>query len=533
MGDPDNVPGGRTYKMWFNPAAFAVPPAGRFGNALPNSLVGQPLNVHHLSIAKRFRIGERLSYTMTAAASNLFNHPTFTAPGGNISTASVGAFTSTVGVFSSNERAGPAKSRLKDGSNSELLRRSWSKMAINRWRFLWLSAVVLQAAAGLAGQDEPPTKAGQPPRVGQAAEPYVVYDTKPVIVHGPYLVAPTETSAMIAWTTDTPCHSKVLYGKSELSLEANNAKDGLLPVGTTHAVRIAGLTPGQTYRYQMVSTRVVKLKGYWPDKGLSTKSQVSSFTTLDAGRATSTFYALTDTHEDAARIAALFKLADWPHADFVAHLGDAFNTVENEDQVFAKWLDPVVHGMGGTVPLMYARGNHDTRGPFARDLPAYMPIEEGRFYYTRDSGPIHLVVVDTGEDKPDITNVYAHLNAFAAYREQELAWLDEHTRSNQRMADAPFRIVAMHQPAWGYVEGGGDRWIDWANRSKVDLVIAGHTHRFAHIKPGERKNNYPILIIGQDQLAKVEATKTQLKVSVMAKDGSVVDSFVVERRTGR
>jgi predicted phosphodiesterase len=356
-----------------------------------------------------------------------------------------------------------------------------------------------------------------------------VYDTRPVILHGPYLIAPTETSVVIAWTTDTPCHSKVLYGAGEPSLETNNAKDGFLPVGTRHVVRISGLKPGQSYRYQVVSTRVVKLKGYWPDKGLSVKSPVSSFTTFDSSRPDATFYAITDTHEDAGRIATLLKLADWQHADFLAHLGDAFDSTESEDQAFAKWLDPMVNAMGASMPLMHARGNHDTRGPFARELPSLVPVEEGRYFYARDVGPVHLVTIDTGEDKSDITNVYGGLNDFAPYRKQELQWLEEHTRSNKRMADAPFRIVLMHQPGWGYVDGGAQPWTDWANRSKIDLVLSGHTHRFAHIQPGQRGNNYHILVVGQDQLAKVEATASQVKVSVQAKDGSAVTSFVIER----
>ena len=392
--------------------------------------------------------------------------------------------------------------------------------------------ILILLSAGLLSfaQDTPPTKAGQPPNVGQASEPYTLYDTKPVIVHGPYTVAPSETSVVIAWTTDTPCHSKVVYGIGKPDREAISARDGLLLVGTTHSVRIAGLKPGQTYQYQVVSTRVVKLKGYWPDKGLSAKSELSSFKTFDAARPAATFYAVTDTHEDPARIAALMKLAESKQADFLLHLGDAFNTVESEDQVFAKWLDPIAKGIGRATPLIYARGNHDVRGPFARSLAELMPIEEGRFYYARDAGPVHLVVVDTGEDKPDTTNVYAHLNAFGPYKEQELAWLEDHRRTSKRMAEAPFRIVAMHQPGWGYVEGGAERWTAWANQAKVDLVIAGHMHRFAYIKPGDRKNDYPILVVGQDQLAKVEATDTQLRVSVVAKDGSPVHSFQIERK---
>lgn len=124
--------------------------------------------------------------------------------------------------------------------------------------------ILMQSALLSFGQDLPPSREGQPAGVGQAADPYVLYDAKPVILHGPYLVAPSETSVVIVWTTDTPCHSKVLYGIDHPTTEANNARDGMLPVGTIHSVRITGLKPGQSYRYQVVSTRVVKLKGYWP-----------------------------------------------------------------------------------------------------------------------------------------------------------------------------------------------------------------------------------------------------------------------------
>lgn len=393
-----------------------------------------------------------------------------------------------------------------------------------------VGAVLFSLCLATPGQDVRPTREGQPPNVGQAAEPYAVFDTRPVILHGPYLVAPTETSVTITWETDTPCHSKVLYGVDRPNSEAISARDGLLNVSTHHTVHIRGLKPGQTYQFQAVSTRVVKMKGYWPDKGLTVMSPAATFRTFDSARPSTTFYAVTDTHEDTARIAALMKLADWTNADFLLHLGDAFNTVENEDQVFARWLDPLARGIGPSTPLVYARGNHETRGPFAREFHRYVPIEEGRFYYTRDHGPVHFVVVDTGEDKPDNTNVYAGLNAFAPYREEELAWLETHSRESKRMADAPFRILAMHQPFWGYVNGENDRWTDWANRSGIDLALAGHMHRFSFIEAGRRGNRFPILVIGQDQLAKVEATASQIKVSVLAKDGSLVHSFVVERR---
>ena len=102
--------------------------------------------------------------------------------------------------------------------------------------------------------------------------------------------------------------------------------------------------------------------------------------------------------------------------------------------------------MARSKPLVYARGNHEWRGPFARALFPYVPIEEGRFYFARDHGPMHLVVLDTGEDKPDETNVYARLNRSEPYLERELRWFEDHAQTSVRFREAPFRVVLMHQP---------------------------------------------------------------------------------------
>ncbi len=93
-GLPDRVCDGnitnRTVERWFDPSCFAVPPPGRFGNSAPNVLVSPGMNVHHLSLAKRFNIGERVGIIYTIAASNIFNHPHFLAPRTNISTPNAG-----------------------------------------------------------------------------------------------------------------------------------------------------------------------------------------------------------------------------------------------------------------------------------------------------------------------------------------------------------------------------------------------------------------------------------------------------------
>jgi predicted phosphodiesterase len=365
------------------------------------------------------------------------------------------------------------------------------------------------------------------------SEPYKVFDTRPVITQGPYLVATSDTTATIVWFTDAPSHSKVRYGTSAaLGEVAEPQLDGLVPVGLRHVVTLTGLTPGTTYAYQAVSTRVVRLNPYWPDKGLDVESPVRQFTTFDPSKPTAAFSVITDTHEDVARINRLMKQVDWTATDFLVHTGDAFDWIDDEDQLFRRWLTPLISALGGRTPLIYARGNHELRGPFARRLAAYVPTPEGRFYYARDAGPVHLLVIDTGEDKPDDTNVYARLNKTTAYRAEELAWLRRHLTTAPRVASAPFRVAVMHQPNWGWLENGNADWVAAANEAGVDLLIAGHRHRFSYTPPGPTvPHKYHLLVVGQDQVARVEATTTELTATVTGADGKLVQTVKIPVRT--
>jgi hypothetical protein len=103
VGTPKNVPGGKSYNNWFNTAAFAVPQNGHFGNARPNSLEGQDLYQTHLSLTKSVALTERIHFNFMTQISNLFNHPQFLNPSGNISVPGGNQFTSQYGTFDSLE----------------------------------------------------------------------------------------------------------------------------------------------------------------------------------------------------------------------------------------------------------------------------------------------------------------------------------------------------------------------------------------------------------------------------------------------
>ena len=89
----------------------------------------------------------------------------------------------------------------------------------------------------------------------------------------------------------------------------------------------------------------------------------------------------------------------------------------------------------------------------------------------------------------------------------------------------------MHQPQWGWLADGPGEWIGTANEAGVDLVIAGHRHRFSYTPPGpEVEHEYHLLVLDQDQVGQVTATARELKVVVTGLDGTPVHTLVIPRR---
>lgn len=394
-------------------------------------------------------------------------------------------------------------------------------------RALLALGLILPLTAALAGIPPAPAK----PAVDDddANAPYKVYNATPAITMEPLLLDMADDSVVVEWMTDSPSDAKVIYGEDTLDHEAVPQIDGLVPVGTQHRVVLRGLKPGHTYQYRVASRRVVALKPYWPERGQTVQSEIHRFTTFDPSKKATSFVSMTDTHENVERVDALMAMARNRPVDFVVHTGDGVHYAVSENQVKDKFLAPMAAGLRSDVPLIYARGNHEYRGEFARSLGHYLHAQEGRYYYTRDQGPLHLIVVDTGEDKPDATNVYAGLNDLRAYRQDEFAWFAQ-ALDEPRTSAAPFTVVLGHDPEWGWLDGANDAWTKRANAARVDLFIAGHLHRYERVKPGERGNEFTILALGQDQLARVDASERELKVTVVDRAGKTVDAFTLVRR---
>jgi hypothetical protein len=71
--DPYDAPAG----LHLNPAAFAAPASGQWGNAGRNSITGPAQFSLNASAGRTFRWGDRLTADLRVDASNALNHPVF------------------------------------------------------------------------------------------------------------------------------------------------------------------------------------------------------------------------------------------------------------------------------------------------------------------------------------------------------------------------------------------------------------------------------------------------------------------------
>ncbi len=82
---------------WFNPSAFETPAEqgnGSFGTGGRNTIFGPKLSDLNLSIGKTWHFKERVGFTLRGDFINALNHPSFSLPNNDVSSAGVGTITS-------------------------------------------------------------------------------------------------------------------------------------------------------------------------------------------------------------------------------------------------------------------------------------------------------------------------------------------------------------------------------------------------------------------------------------------------------
>lgn len=225
---------------------------------------------------------------------------------------------------------------------------------------------------------------------------------------------------------------------------------------------------GKTYK--VCSQRINYKLGYSAIKGKCVKSDDIKFCGIPSDDSVN-LLCISDVHDLAEK---MYKSLEYhkEKADIIFLIGDISSELEFRKNFVFGILGPAGKISKGEIPVVYARGNHETRGEFASQLINYFPTATNEFYFTFDFGKHSAIVLDPGEDKEDNHIEYSGLVDFESYRKQQYDWI-----CSLKKEDFPgkYLLAFTHEPVLNNHFGK-----DWAKELKtlgVNLIVGGHHHK--------------------------------------------------------
>lgn len=139
----------------------------------------------------------------------------------------------------------------------------------------------------------------------------------------------------------------------------------------------------------------------------------------------------------------------------------------------------------GEKPVIYVRGNHDTRGPLAPNFINYIPHTKNTTYYTFKLGKLWGMALDCGEDKPDDHPAYNGVVDFHKFRLEETAFIEKVLREKQfENKDVDYKIIICHvpftekhNPPFNIEEDLYEKWVEYINQINPLFLLCGHVHK--------------------------------------------------------
>lgn len=355
----------------------------------------------------------------------------------------------------------------------------------------------------------------------------------------PYLQALMPTSVSIVVITSSKSSTWLEYGEEMPSIQVHAEQDGLNDAyQSLFNIQLTDLKPDTTYSYRLVSKKIESFEPYKVVYGEEIQTETFRFTTPAVDSDQVSCLILNDIHDRPHSFAELISMNGNVPYDFVVLNGDMFDYQVDEKQLIDHLINPCGEIFAREKPFIMSRGNHETRGKFSRNIKPYFSYPGGNYFHSFKQGPVYWIVLDTGEDKPDEEPVYAGIVNFDEYRRKQAIWLESIMNSNEYQ-EAHFKVVLMHIPPFHSGDWHGTThcrklFSPLFEKYKIDMVIAGHTHKHGVHKPQE-DHSYPIIIGGGPRegtrtLLRLDATLNNLKVRMKNDDGKIVGEYTIDRK---
>ena len=307
-------------------------------------------------------------------------------------------------------------------------------------------------------------------------------------------------------------------------------------IDTFHDVRVTGLEPGVKYRYRIMSKAVVNDdSAYKTDYSELVQLPVageSAVITLNPKAENCRFTMLNDMHADDKKYQTLMAGLGAGDMDFFLLVGDIMSYINDVDEMVKHVYGPVPE-IVANVPTFYTRGNHETRGKYAYMFQKYNPTNSGDTYFMLRQGPVAIVVLDAGEDKPDTSKEYSGAVDFELFRQQQLEWLKTAVK-DPLFAKAPIKVAVMHIPAFAHEESwygekrANEMLVPVLNKAGVDVMLSAHYHEYVVAEKGLYGNDFPIIANDNESRLDFVAEGKDCVIRIYDMEGKLTHTIDVE-----
>lgn len=407
------------------------------------------------------------------------------------------------------------------------------------------------APAATQGADAKSAKA----TTKQAAQPLLA--SPPVIQHA------TASGFAVSFAVSERCTGWIEWGTSadRLDCKAFCSRAGLIESSDRALVVPVALGDaggaGRRIFYRVAAQPLVFGDGSNLERGQPEFGSVRSVTLPDPSGPKARLAVVTDTHENRSTVSALAARVEALSPDMLVWTGDAcsnvFSTSADVPRVLlspgGKQENPSEGGWAATRPLLFVPGNHDRRGAAAKEVLDCLAAgrEPGLPYNVAiRQGPLAIIALDTGEDKPDQHPALGGTADYAAYRIRQAGWLREAV-ARPEIASAPFKVAFCHIPLRGLpgepdgtsLEGyafwsgeGAKAWLPLLQEAGVQLIVSGHKHAWRVDDPTDA---LPMQIVGggpeaaKAALIVLEADTTALSAEIQDLSGRVLAQRTIKR----
>lgn len=353
------------------------------------------------------------------------------------------------------------------------------------------------------------------------------------ISHGPYLQEVTDDGASFNFTTSHPSFSCIelkKMGSTQSKLYYHTEYGMHAAYNTFHSIRVEELESGITYQYRICTKEMREFQPYRIVFGDSIVSRWYTFKTLDPASKGGSLFVASDIHNDSAKLRTLLELCDYKTCDAFFYAGDVMNYMENNETPFKAFIDTSVEMFATSIPFELVRGNHETRGKMARLYPRLFPKKDGKIYGSYRFGDVMIVMIDCGEDKPDEIPAYGGLLDFDNYRTEQAQWLKKLVKTKE-FKKAKYRIVISHYPTVNVFadkpinHGCNDltrKLLPVLNQAKINLMISGHTHKYAFHEANSAGNSFPVIVGSNQSATRLDIKDGRINAKVIDKQGKVL-----------